>query len=150
MGKNNKSESESSKSTMFSCSVKNNGSEKIANKYFTKFSRPETLVLQRLVQQESVNGQISEYRLARVYEDMFPMGKVGKYVRIVFKMLDPENTGYIKCGQFLQFISVVARVDARERVDMCFNLLDVRKEGVLKKQDFKQVRTAICESRKFE
>ena len=97
MWKNNKNESEASKSIMFSCSVKNNGSGKIGNKYFTKFSGPETLVLERLLQQESVNGQISEYRLVRVYEDMFPMGKVAKYVRIVFKMLDPENTGYVKC-----------------------------------------------------
>ena len=86
----------------------------------------------------------------RVYEDMFPMGKVAKYVRIVFKMLEHDNTGYVKCGQFVQFISVVARGDARERVEMCFKLLDVRNEFDLKKQDFKQVRTPICVSRNLK
>jgi Ca2+-binding EF-hand superfamily protein len=116
---------------------------KIGNKYLTKFSGPETLVLQRLVQQECVNGEISECRLVRVYEGMFPMGKVGKYVRIIFKMLEHENSGYVKCGQFIQFISVVARGDAREKASLCFNLLDLRREGALKKQDFKQVRTPL-------
>ena len=115
----------------------------------TKFSNTEIVVLHCLFQQERVNGDISEYRLVRVYEDMFPMGKVAKYVRIVFQMLDPENTGYVKCGQFVQFISVVARGDARERVEMCFNLLDVRKEGDLKKQDFQQVTTPLCVSRNW-
>ena len=143
MWKNNKKESEASEQTMFSCSVKNNGSGKIGNKYFTNFSGPETLVLQRLVQQESVNGEISERRLVRVYEDMFPMGKGAKYVRIIFKMLEHENTGYVKCGHFLQFISVVARGDARERAELCFNFLDLGKEGALKKQDFKQVRMPL-------
>jgi Ca2+-binding EF-hand superfamily protein len=72
---------------------------------------------------------------------------VAKYVRIIFKMLEHDNTGYVKCGQFLQFISVVARGDARERVELCFNLLDLSKEGVLKKQDFKQVRTSLCKQK---
>ena len=104
MWKNNKKESEASEQTMFSCSV---NSGKIGNKYFTNFSGPETLVLQRLVQQESVNGEISERRLVRVYEDMFPMGKVAKYVRIVFTMLAHEKTGYFKCGQFVQLFSSI-------------------------------------------
>ena len=65
-------------------------------------------------------------------------------MRIVFKMLEHENTGYVRCGQFLHFISVVARGDASERLELCFDLLDLRKEGVLKKQDFKQVRTPLC------
>ena len=67
------------------------------------------------------------------------MGKVGKYVRIVFKMLEHENTGYVKCGQFVQFISVVLRGEAGERAELCFNILDLGSEGVLRKQDFEQV-----------
>ena len=107
--------------------------------YLTKFSNPEIVVLHRLLQQERVKGDISEYRLVRVYEDMFPMGKVAKYVRIVFKMLEHENTGYVKCGQFVQFISVVLRGEARERAELCFDLLDLGKEGILKKQNFEKV-----------
>ena len=114
----------------------------MGNKFLTKFSGPETLVLHRLVQQECVNGQISECKLVRVYEDMFPMGKVGKYVRIVFKMLEHQNTGYVKCGQFLQFIEVVVRGDTGERAELCFNMLDLGREGVLKKQNFEQVKLA--------
>ena len=114
----------------------------MGNKFLTKFSGSETLVLQRLVQQECVNGQISESRLMRVYEDMFPMGKVAKYVRIVFKMLEHENTGYVKCGQLVKFISVVARGESWERAELCFNMLDLKREGVLKKQDFEKVKLA--------
>ena len=140
MWKNNKNRGgitvKTSIPSMFSGSVKNNGSLKMGNKFLTKFSGSVTLVLQRLVQQECVNGQISECRLMRVYKDIFPMGKVAKYVRIIFKMLEHENTGYLKCGQFVQFISVVARGEARERTELCFNMLNLGMEGVLKKQDF--------------
>ena len=111
----------------------------MGNKFLTKFSGSETLVLQRLVQQECVNGQISESRLMRVYEDMFPMGKVAKYVRIVFKMLEHENTGYVKYGQFLQFIEALARGEAWERVELSFNIFDLGKEGVLRRLDFEEV-----------
>ena len=63
-------------------------------------------------------------------------------MRIVFKMLDPENNGYVECGQFVQFISVVARGEAWERAELCFNMLDLGREGVLKKHDFEQVKLA--------
>ena len=86
-----------------------------------------------------MNGKISECGLVRVYEDMFPMGKVGKYVRIVFKMLEHENTRYVKYGQFVQLKEVLARGEARVRVELCFIILDLGKEDVLRKLDFDQV-----------
>ena len=98
-------------------------------------------LLPGVVQQECEDGQISERRLVRVYEDIFPMGKVGKYVKIVFSLLDPENTGYVKCGQFVQFVSVVERGEAGERVELCFNICDIQRKGVLTKQDFEQVKS---------
>lgn len=113
--------------------------------YLNKFSGPEIQVLQHLVHRECVNGQITEGRLVKVYEDIFPMGKVGKYVRIVFNMLDHDNNGHIKCGQFIQFISIVARGDDGERACLCFEMFDLRREGVLRKQDFGEVMDSVDE-----
>ena len=109
----------------------------------TKFSGPEVLVLQRLVQQECQNGLISEKMLVKVYADMFPMGNVSKYVRIVFNMLNHENTGYIKCGEFLEFISIIARGSTRERALLCFHLFDVGKDEVLCRGNFEQVEHSV-------
>ena len=50
------------------------------------------LELQGLVQGECVSGQMTESRMIRVYEDIFPMGSVTKYVKIVFTLLDTEQT----------------------------------------------------------
>ena len=117
----------------------NNFSGKIGKSYLTKFSNPEVLVLQRLVQQECQNGLISEKMLVKVYADMFPMGNVSKYVKIVFNMINYENTGYINCGEFLEFISVIARGSTTERALSCFQLFDVGKKGVLCRKNVEQV-----------
>ena len=115
-------------------------SGKMVKKYLTKFSMAEMLELQRLVQGECVGGQMTEARMIRVYEDIFPMGSVTKYVKIIFAMLDSEQVGSVKCGQFLQFISVMARGGVGERAEMVFRIFDVRREGVLKKEDFQKVK----------
>ena len=118
-------------------------SGKKSKAYLNKFSGPEIQVLQHLVHRECVNGQITEGRLVKVYEDIFPMGRVARYVRIVFNMLDHEKNGHIKCGQFIQFISIVARGDDGERAGLCFEIFDLRQEGVLRKQDFGEVANSV-------
>ena len=116
-----------------------NSTVKIGKSYLTKFSEPEALILHRLVQQECENGLISEERLVKVYAEMFPMGNVSKYVKLVFNTMDQERNGFIKCGDFLDFISIIARGSTRERAVLCFHMFDVGREGVLMKHDFEQV-----------
>ena len=121
---------------------KNHAMGNIGKSYLTKFTEPEMFVLHRLVQQECINGLISEERLMKVYTEMFPMGKVSKYVKLVFNTMDHDRSGFIKCGQF---ISIIARGSTRERAVLCFHMFDVGREGVLSKQDFAQVYKLIRE-----
>ena len=136
---NNKEEKEKHLKVRIPTSSKNNSTGKIGKSYLTKFSEPEVLILHRLVQQECENGLISEERLVKVYTEMFPMGNVSKYVKLVFNTMDQERNGFIKCGDFLDFISIIARGSTRERAVLCFHMFDVGREGVLSKNNFQQV-----------
>ena len=78
-------------------------------------------------------------RLVKVYEEMFPMGNVSKYVRIIFNTMDHDRTGYVHSGDFLEFISIIARGSIMERALLCFDMFDVGRQGVLRKIDFAQV-----------
>ena len=118
---------------------KNHTTRKMGESYLTKFTEPEMLVLHRLVQQECINGLISEERVMKMYIEMFPMGNVSKYVKIVFNTMDHDRSGFIKCGEFMEFISIIGRGSTRERALLCFHMFDFGREGVLRKQNFQQV-----------
>ena len=118
---------------------KNMSSGKNERYNLNTFTEVEFHVLQQIVEQDFPNGVISEARLTKVYAEIFPMGNVSKYVKLVFNSMDQERNGYIQSGQFMQFISILARGSTRARALLCFNMLDNGRDRVLRKQNFKQV-----------
>ena len=113
----------------------------IEENILSNFSGPEILALQGLVQQQCQNGKMSESRLVEVYEEIFPMGSVKKYVKIVFRVIDQDNCGYIECGQLINFISIMARGNPKQRAELAFKMFDLRREGLLRIEDFQHVRS---------
>jgi len=111
----------------------------------TKFSKREVRSLYRAFKQECPNGIVDEETFKDVYERIFPLGDAGKYAHLVFASIDRENTGGITFGDFMEFLSVISKGTAHDKILWAFTFYDQDRDGVISKDEMIKVTDAIHE-----
>ena len=105
----------------------------------TNFSKTEVKILYRGFKQECPNGIIDEDTFKEVYAKIFPLGDATKYAHLVFCAIDMEKTGGITFGDFMDFLSIISKGSAMEKILWSFHFYDVNKDGMISKEELVKV-----------
>merc|ERR1711892_75110 len=109
----------------------------------TKFTRSEVKFLYRAFKQECPNGIIDEDTFKEVYENIFPLGDASKYAHLVFHSIDREDTGGITFGDFMEFLSVISKGSAEEKILWSFHFYDADRDGAISKEEMMKASDSI-------
>ena len=105
----------------------------------TKFTESEVKFLYRSFKQECPNGIIDEDRFKEIYENIFPLGDASKYAHLVFHSIDTEDTGGITFGDFMEFLSVISKGSAEEKILWSFHFYDADRDGAISREEMMKV-----------
>ena len=105
----------------------------------TKFTESEVKFLYRSFKQECPNGIIDEDRFKEIYENIFPLGDASKYAHLVFHSMDREDTGGITFGDFMEFLSVISKGSADEKILWSFHFYDADRDGAISREEMMKV-----------
>ncbi|XP_015795014.1 Kv channel-interacting protein 1 isoform X2 [Tetranychus urticae] len=110
----------------------------------TKFSKQELQVMYRGFKQDCPSGVVKEDMFKVIYAQFFPRGSdASQYAHYIFNSFDPEHTGSITFTDFVVGLSVLARGSVQDKLRWAFNLYDVNGDGVLTKDEFAQIISAV-------
>ena len=109
----------------------------------TKFTKSEVKFLYRSFKQECPNGIINEERFKEIYENIFPLGDASKYAHLVFQSIDKEDSGGITFGDFMEFLSIMSKGSAEEKILYSFHFFDCDRDGCISREEMAKVRVAI-------
>merc|ERR1712123_133623 len=109
----------------------------------TKFTESEVKFLYRSFKQECPNGIIDEDRFKEIYENIFPLGDASKYAHLVFHSIDTEDTGGITFGDFMEFLSVISKGSAEEKILWSFHFFDADRDGCISREEMMKASDSI-------
>jgi len=109
----------------------------------TKFTESEVKFLYRSFKQECPNGIIEEDRFKEIYENIFPLGDASKYAHLVFHSIDREDTGGITFGDFMEFLSVISKGSAEEKILWSSHFYDADRDGAISREEMMKASDSI-------
>ena len=105
----------------------------------TRFSLAEVKFLYQAFKQECPTGISSEETFKAVYQKIFPLGDSSKYAHLVFISIDTNKTGRITFGDFMEFLSFLARGSTLDKIMWSFQFYDVNRDGVISRDEMMTV-----------
>ena len=95
--------------------------------------------------QECPNGLVDEETFLLIYAHFFPQGDSSQYARHVFRTFDGSRRGAVTFEEFLEGLSTLARGTFDEKLRWVFELYDIKRDGVITKDELTQIILAIYE-----
>ena len=106
----------------------------------TRFSVGELWTISNLVSSECKEKDKLPYSsLVKIFKDIFPMGRVESYTKLVLRALDFEKKGFVSSGEMVGFLCTLARGEPKERSELAFRILDTRGQDRVGREDIKEV-----------
>ncbi len=89
--------------------------------------------------------KLKQKDLVNVYSKIFPNGDSRKFCKLLFNLIDFDRSKKLDFAKFLIALSLASEKDFRQKLRMIFNLIDVNKDGLVKRKEITQVMICICE-----
>ena len=93
------------------------------------------------------NGKLTINRkdLVKVYAKLFPHGNSEKFCDLLFRSIDLDHSRDLDFTEFLIALSFASEKDMNQKLRMIFHLIDIDKDGRIKKKEITRVINSIGE-----
>ena len=83
--------------------------------------------------------------LINVYKKIFPNGDSRKFCNLLFNLIDLDRSRDLDFTEFLIALSLASEKDFQQKLRMIFHLIDINKDGLVKRKEITRVINCICE-----
>ena len=114
-------------------------SRKVPQTEETKLRKMEKKQILQILRYDCSGGKMKLKHLKRYYADIFQVGDVSKYAKLVFNSLDKDRTGEIFIGEFVEFVDLMATGSVEDRITASFHFYDTNTDGLITRKDITKV-----------
>jgi len=112
----------------------------------TGFSPVEVKRLYWSFKSECPSGLVNQETFHTIYSKFFPSGaNLSCYPNYIFSTLDHRKTGVINFEDFAIGLSILLKGSDEDKLKWIFQVYDVNKDGILSKEEFRDVTASIYE-----
>ncbi len=83
--------------------------------------------------------------LINVYKKNFPNGDSRKFCNLLFNLIDLDGSRDLDFAEFLIALSLASEKDFQQKLRLIFHLIDINKDGLVKRKEITRVLNCICE-----
>ena len=83
--------------------------------------------------------------LNNVYKKSFPNGDSRKFCNLLFNLIDLDGSRDLDFAEFLIALSLASEKDFQQKLRLIFHLIDINKDGLVKRKEITRVLNCICE-----
>jgi len=110
----------------------------------TGFSPMEVKRLYWSFKNECPSGMVTQETFHDIFSKLFPTGaNLSSYSHYIFNTMDRQNTGTVTFEDFASCLSLLLTGSLEDRLRWTFRLYDVNRDGVLDRQELREVTASI-------
>jgi Ca2+-binding EF-hand superfamily protein len=103
------------------------------------FKKTEKKQILQILRYDCSGRKMKLKHVKRYYAEIFQVGDVSKYAKLVFNSLDKQRTGEIFIGEFVEFVDLMATGSVEDRITASFHFYDTNTDGLISRKDIIKV-----------